>query len=137
MKKISVSSSDFLPASIVTPINEKTPLIDFTLLNMPKNHKAINNEKGKQIRETESCIDTMVKNDEGNTFKDNFLNDFSENMINRKTKSSLEKIQSIYNDELQLLRKELESKNKIINKLLETKENISNKAVQSNPWPIP
>ena len=39
--------------------------------------------------------------------------------------SSLEKIQSIYNNELQVLRKELEYKNKIINK-----------AVQPNPLPI-
>ena len=52
-------------------------------------------------------------------------------------KSSLEKIQSIYMDELQVLRKELESKNKIINKLLETTENIGNKAVQPNPLAIP
>ena len=37
-------------------------------------------------------------------------------MINRKTESSLEKIDSIYNEELQLLRKELESKNQVINK---------------------
>ena len=33
-------------------------------------------------------------------------------MINRKMESSLEKIQSIYNDQLQVLRKELESKKK-------------------------
>ena len=52
-------------------------------------------------------------------------------------KSSLEKSQSICNDELQVLRKELESKNKIISKLLETIENISNKAVQPNPLPVP
>ena len=58
-------------------------------------------------------------------------------MINRKMKSPLEKIQSIYNDELQVLRKELESKNNIINKLLETIENIGNNAVQLNPLPIP
>ena len=51
--------------------------------------------------------------------------------------SSLEKIQSIYKYELQVLRKELESKNNIINKLLETIENIGNKAVQPNPLPIP
>ena len=50
--------------------------------------------------------------------------------------SSLEKIQSIYKDELQVLRKELESKNNI-NKLLEAIENIGNKAVQPNPLPIP
>ena len=51
--------------------------------------------------------------------------------------SSLEKIQSIYKDELQVLREELESKNNIINKLLETIENIGNKAVQPNLLPIP
>ena len=51
--------------------------------------------------------------------------------------SSLEKIQPIYNDQLQVSRKELESKNQIINKLVETIENISNKAVQPNPLPIP
>ena len=49
-------------------------------------------------------------------------------------KSSLEKSQSICNDELQVLRKELESKNKIISKLLETIENISDKAVQPNHY---
>ena len=37
-------------------------------------------------------------------------------MINRKTESSLEEIDSIYNEELQLLRKELESKNQVTNK---------------------
>ena len=37
-------------------------------------------------------------------------------MINRKTESSLEEIDSVYNEELQLLRKELESKNQVINK---------------------
>ena len=47
--------------------------------------------------------------------------------------SSLEKIQSIYNDELQVLKKELESKNKVINKLQEKIENISKKAVQTIP----
>ena len=57
-------------------------------------------------------------------------------MINRKMESSLEKIQSIYNDELQVLRKELETKNNIMNKLLETIENISNKAVKPNLLPI-
>ena len=50
--------------------------------------------------------------------------------------SSIEKIQSIYKDELQVLRKELKSKNNIINQLLETIENIANKAVQPNPLPI-
>ena len=47
--------------------------------------------------------------------------------------SSLEKIQSIYKDELQVLRKELEFKSNIINKLLETIENIGNKAEQRDP----
>ena len=96
-----VSTNDFPPASIVTPINEKTPSIDFTLLNMPKNHKTINNEKEKQIRE--SHIDTIVKDDKGNTLKDIILNNlhkYVEGMINRKMESSLEKIQSIYDDEL-------------------------------------
>ena len=81
----------------------------------------------------------MVKNNEGNTLKDNILNNLHKNvedMINRKMELSLEKIQSIYNDELQVLRKELEFKNKIINKFLETIENIGNKAVQPNPLPI-
>ena len=61
-------------------------------------------------------------------------------MINRKIESlqeksisSLEKIQWIYKDSLQILRKELKSKNLIISKLLETRGNISNKAVQPNP----
>ena len=69
-RRFPVSPNDFPLASIVTPINEKTPPTDFTFLNMPKNHKPINNEKGKQIRETESRIDTMVKYDEGNTYND-------------------------------------------------------------------
>ena len=56
-----VSPNDFPPASVVTPINEKTPQIDFTLLNTPKNHKPNNNVKEKQIRENH--INTMVKND--------------------------------------------------------------------------
>ena len=115
-------------------------MIDFTLLNTntPKNRKPINNEKGKQIRE--SHIDTIIKNDKGNTLKDTIFNNLHndiEDIINRKMESSLEKIQSIYKDELQVLRKELESKNNIINKLLETIENIGNKAVQPNPLPIP
>ena len=82
----------------------------------------------------------MVKNHEGNTPKNNILNNLHKNvegMINRKMKASLEKIQSIYNDKLKVLRKQLEYKNKIINKLLETIENISNKAVQPYPLPIP
>ena len=127
-----VSLNDLPLASVVTPINEKTPLIDFTLLNTLINYKPINNEKDKQIRE--SHIDTMVKNHEGNTPKNNILNNLHKNvegMINRKMKASLEKIQSIYNDKLKVLR------NKIINKLLETIENISNKAVQPYPLPIP
>ena len=63
----------------------------------------------------------MVKNDKGNTLKDNILNNLHkdiEDTINRKMESSLEKIQSIYKDELKVLRKELQSKNNIINKLL-------------------
>ena len=106
--------------------------------NTPKNHKPINNEKDKQIRE--SHIDTIIKNDKGNTLKDSILNNLHkdiEDIINRKMESSLEKIRSIYKDELQVLRKELESKNNIINKLLETIENIGNKVVQPNPLPIP
>ena len=135
-----VSPNDFPPASTITPINEKTPSIDFTLLNTntPKNHKPINNEKDKRIRE--SHIDTITKNDKVNTLKDSILNNLHkdiENIINRKMESSLEKTQSIYKDELQLLRKELESQNNIINKLLETTENIGQKAVQPNPLPIP
>ena len=122
----------------MTPINEETPSIDFTFMNTPKNHKPVNNEKGKQIRETESHTDKIVKND-GSTLKDNLnnLHKDIEDMINRKIESSLEKIQSIYDDELQVLRKELESKNKIINKFLETIENITSKAVQPNSLPIP
>ena len=105
---------------------------------MPKNNKAINNEKDKQIRE--SHIDTIIKNDKGNTLKDSILNNLHkdiEDIINRKMEWSPEKIQSVYQDELQVLRKELESKNNIINKLLETIENIGNKVVQPNPLPIP
>ena len=63
--KFSTYPNDFPRASIVTPMKEKTPSIDFTMLNTPKNRKPISNEKGKQIRETESRIDTMVKNVEG------------------------------------------------------------------------
>ena len=42
-----VSRNDFPAASIIIPINEKTPSIDFILLNTnrPKNHKPINNDK--------------------------------------------------------------------------------------------
>ena len=58
-----VSPNAFLPASIVTTINEKTPSIDINLQNTPKNHKPINDEKDKQIRE--SHVDTIVKNDKG------------------------------------------------------------------------
>ena len=63
--KFSSYPNDFPRASILTPIKEKTPSIDFTMLNTPKNRKPISNEKGKEIRETESRIDTMVKNVEG------------------------------------------------------------------------
>ena len=66
-----VSPDDFPPASVVTPINEKTPLIDVTLLNTPKTRKLNNNEKDKQIRENH--IGTMVKNDNGNTLRKTFL----------------------------------------------------------------
>ena len=49
-QRFPVSRNDFPPASTITPINEKTPSIDSTLLNTntPKNHKPINNEKDKQ-----------------------------------------------------------------------------------------
>ena len=137
-QKFPVSPNDFPPESIETPINKKTPSIDSTLLNTPRNHKTNNNDKDKQIRE--SHIDTMVKHDKGNTLWDNILNSLHKNiedMINRKKKSSLEKIQSIYNNELQVSGKELESKNNIISKLLETMENIGSKAVQPNSLPIP
>ena len=77
--KFSTYPNDFPRASIVTPMKEKTPSIDFTMLNTPKNRKPISNEKGKQIRETESRIDTMVKNVEGS--------------LQEKSVSSLEKIQ--------------------------------------------
>ena len=100
-----VSPNDFPPASTITPIDEKTPSIDFTLLNTntPKNHKPINNENDKQIRE--SHIDT-IKNDKGNTLKDSILNNVHkdiEDIMNRQMESSLEKTQSIYKDELQIL----------------------------------
>ena len=64
--------------------------------NTPKSHKPINNEKDKQIRE--SHIDTVIKNDKGNTLKDNILNNLHkdiEDMINRKMESSRDKIQCI------------------------------------------
>ena len=135
-----VSPNDFPPTSTITPVNEKTSSIGFTLLNAntAKNHKPTNNEKDKQI--SESHIDTIIKNGKGNTLKESILNNLHkdiEDIINRKMESSLEKIQSIYKDELQVLRKKLESKNNIINKLLEIIENIGNKAVQANPMPIP
>ena len=79
----------------------------------------------------------MVKNDEVNRFKNKILNNLHkgiEDMINRKMVSSLEKIRPFYNDELQILRKEFESKDESIYKLL---ENISKKVRQSNPLPIP
>ena len=47
-----VSPNDFRPASTITPINKKTPSIDFILLNTntPKNHKPINNEVTRNNR---------------------------------------------------------------------------------------
>ena len=77
--KFSSYPNDFPRAAIVTPIKEKTSSINFTMLNTPKNRKPISNEKGKQIRETESHIDTMFKNVEGS--------------LQEKSVSSLEKIQ--------------------------------------------
>ena len=77
--KFSSYPNDIPRAAIVTPIKEKTPSINFTMLNTLKNRKPISNEKGKQIRETESHIDTMVKNVEGS--------------LQEKSVSSLEKIQ--------------------------------------------
>ena len=47
---------------------------------------------------------------------------YLDTFINRKMESLLEKIQSIYDDEVQVLRKELESKDQIVKKLLETIE---------------
>ena len=79
-------------------------MTDFTLLKKPKNNKPINNEKDKQIRESQ--IDTITKNDKGSTLKDNILNNLQkdiEDMMNRKMESSLEEIQSIYKDKLQVL----------------------------------
>ena len=113
-------------------------MTDFTLLKKPKNNKPINNEKDKQIRESQ--IDTITKNDKGSTLTDNILNNLHkdiEDMMNRKMESSLEEIQSIYKDKLQVLWMGLESKNNIINMLLETIENIGNKSIQPNPLPIP
>ena len=112
-----VSPNDFPPGSTITPINEKTPSTDFTFLNTntPKNHKPINNEKDKQIRE--SHIETIIKNDKGNTLKDSILNNLhqdTEDIINRKMESSLQKIQSIYKDELPVLRTDLESKKTLL-----------------------
>ena len=79
-------------------------MTDFTLLKKPKNNKPINNEKDKQIRESQ--IDTITKNDKGSTLTDNILNNLHkdiEDMMNRKMESSLEEIQSIYKDKLQVL----------------------------------
>ena len=59
-------------------------------MNTPKNHKPISNEKGKQIRQTESLTNTMVKKVEGNTFEDNSIKKLQkhiEDMINRKMES--------------------------------------------------
>ena len=81
------SPNDFPPTSTITPINEKTAWIDFTLLNTNalRNHKPINNEKNKQIRG--SHIDAIIKNNKGNTLKDSILNNLhkdTEDIINRK-----------------------------------------------------
>ena len=46
-RRFLVFPNDFPPASIGTLINEKTPSIDFTQLNTPKNHKPIHNKKGQ------------------------------------------------------------------------------------------
>ena len=73
----------------------------------------------------------MVKKFEDSTFKDNILSNLhndTEDIINKKMESlqgksisSLEKVQSIYNDELQTLKKELKYKTQVvINKLIET-----------------
>ena len=87
----------------------------------------------------------MVKKFEDSTFKENILSNLHndiEDIINKKMESlhgksisSLEKVQSIYNDELQTLKKELKYKTQvIINKLIETI--IVKKAVQPNPQAI-
>ena len=87
----------------------------------------------------------MVKKFEDSTFKDNILSNLHndiQDIINKKMESlqgksisSLEKVQSIYNDELQTLKKELKYKTQVvINKLIETI--IVKKAVQPNPQPI-
>ena len=63
------------------------------MLNTPKNYKPISYEKDKQIGECH--IDAMIENDKGNNFRGNILNNLHkdiEDMINRKTESSLEKI---------------------------------------------
>ena len=73
----------------------------------------------------------MVKKFEDSTFKDNILSNLHndiQDIINKKMESlqgksisSLEKVQSIYNDELQTLKKELKYKTQVvINKLIET-----------------
>ena len=49
-------------------------------MNTPKNHKQINNEKGKQIRENH--IDTIIKNDKGNTLQDDILNNLHKDIKN-------------------------------------------------------
>ena len=72
----------------------------------------------------------MVKKVEGNTFEDNSVKKLQkhiEDMINgilkEESVSSPEKIKSIYNNDLQILRKNFESRNQIINKLLVTRNN--------------
>ena len=52
---------------------------------MPKNNKAINNEKDKQIRE--SHIDTIIKNDKGNTLKDSILNNLWNHQLRKFNQS--------------------------------------------------
>ena len=85
----------------------------------------------------------MAKIFEHNTFKDkilNYLHNSIKGMINKKMESlqeksvsSLEKVQSIYNDELQTLRKKLEYKTQIISKLIEMIENAIKKSIQPDP----
>ena len=48
-------------------------------------------------------METVIKNDKANARKDNILNNLHKDievMINRKTELSLEKIPSVYKDEL-------------------------------------
>ena len=81
------SPNDFPPASTITLINEKIASIDCTLLNTNalRNHKPINNEKNKQIRE--SHIDAIIKNDKGNTLKDSILNNLWNHQLRKFNQS--------------------------------------------------